>query len=85
MNIQKQIKMLSRFLHDFLKWLDLEIIRKKMRNICDGSGVSKNSSIAYRPFWRDAEISILSTLWAQIPAGANLMTFGAFTWTLLMN
>jgi hypothetical protein len=64
------MKMLARFLPDFWRCLNLEIIREKMRNICNGSGVSKDSSLADSPLRRDAEIPIVSTLRAQIPAGA---------------
>ena len=62
--------MLARFLPDFWRCLNLEIICEKMRNICNGSGVSKDSSLADSPLRRDAEIPIVSTLRAQIPAGA---------------
>jgi hypothetical protein len=58
--------MLARFLPDFWRCLDLEIIREKMRNICNGSWVSKDSSLADSPLRRDAEIPIVSTLRAQI-------------------
>jgi hypothetical protein len=62
--------MLAGFLPDFWRCLNLEIICEKMRNICNGSGVSKDSSLADSPLRWDAEIPIISTLRAQIPAGA---------------